>query len=428
MDTAMNFAMNSAMKSAIALANNMKTLLACGALLVATSSAQVAIHGDVIHTGTGERIENGIVVITSGKVSAIGPAADVTVPEGFEELKAAVVTPGLVDVRSVVGLAGALSVKGQDQDQHESGSAIQPELRALDAYNPRDLLVSWVRGFGVTTVQTGHAPEELIPGQLFVVKTRGKSADADAILTVSGVAATLGAGAVRSGKDSPGTRGKMMALLRAKLIEGQNYAASQDSAAADEDKEAPGRDLALDAIAAVLRGELPLVVTAHRAQDIASALRLAEEFKVQLVLDGASEAYLMLDEIKASGFPVSLHATMKRSVGDAENLSFETAAKLHAAGIPFAIQSGYEAYVPKTRVVLFEAAVAASHGLGFEAALASITSGAAAILGLGDRVGTLAEGMDGDVALFDGDPFEYTTHCIGTVIEGVVVSQGERQR
>ncbi len=424
----MNSVMISVTQQLSSQAMKLKTLLTCSALLVAMAPAQVAIRGDVIHTGIGERIENGIVVITDGKISAIGPAADITVPEGFEELQAAVVTPGFVDVRSVVGLAGALNVKGKDQDQHESGSAIQPELRALDAYNPRDVLVSWVRGFGVTTVQTGHAPEELIPGQLFIVKTRGKSADADAIKTVSGVAATLGAGAVRSGKDSPGTRGKMMALLRAKLIEGQNYAASQDSAAADEEKDGPGRDLALDAIAAVLRGELPLVVTAHRAQDIASALRLAEEFKLQLVLDGAAEAYLMLDEIKASGFPVSLHATMKRSVGDAENLSFETAAKLHAAGIPFAIQSGYEAYVPKTRVVLFEAAVAASHGLGFDAALASITSSAAQILGLGDRVGTLAVGMDGDVALFDGDPFEYTTHCVGTVLEGDVVARGERQR
>lgn len=411
--------------------NIQRLLTSCvlGASLLATvSMAQVAVRGNVIHTGTGERIENGVIIIEDGKISAIGPAASLTIPDGFEVLTAAVVTPGLVDVRSVVGLAGALNVKGKDQDQHESGSALQPELRALDAYNPRDVLVSWVRGFGVTTVQTGHAPEELVPGQLFIVKTRGKSADADAVKTVSGVAATLGQGAVRSGSDSPGTRGKMMALLRAKLIEGQHYVESQDRAAADEEKDAPGRDLALEAIAAVLRGELPLVVTAHRAQDIASALRLAAEFKLQLVLDGAAEAYLMLDEIKASGFPVSLHATMKRSVGDAENLSFQTAAKLHAAGIPFAIQSGYESYVPKTRVVLFEAALAASHGLGFDAALASITSGAARILGLEDRVGSLAVGMDGDVALFDGDPFEYTTHCIGTVLEGAVVARGERQR
>ncbi|MFT6109199.1 MAG: imidazolonepropionase-like amidohydrolase, partial [Planctomycetota bacterium] len=134
--------------------NIQRLLTSCvlGASLLATvSMAQVAVRGDVIHTGTGERIENGVIIIEDGKISAIGPAASLTIPDGFEVLTAAVVTPGLVDVRSVVGLAGALNVKGRDQDQHESGSAIQPELRALDAYNPRDVLVSWVRGFGVTT-------------------------------------------------------------------------------------------------------------------------------------------------------------------------------------------------------------------------------------------------------------------------------------
>jgi imidazolonepropionase-like amidohydrolase len=103
-------------------------------------------------------------------------------------------------------------------------------------------------------------------------------------------------------------------------------------------------------------------------------------------------------------------------------LSFETAGKLAAAGIPVALQSSYESYVPKTRVVLFEAAVAASHGMGLEPALASITRDAAAILGIQDRVGTIEVGKDGDLALYDGDPFEYTTHCIGVVINGQPVS------
>jgi imidazolonepropionase-like amidohydrolase len=149
---------------------------------------------------------------------------------------------------------------------------------------------------------------------------------------------------------------------------------------------------------AVLDGDVPMIVTAHRAQDIASALRLAREFRFRLVLDGASEAYLLLDELAAAGVPVILHPTMKRASGDAENLSFETAARLSEAGIPFAIKSGYESYVPKTRVILFEAAVAASHGLGFEGALRSVTIDAARILGVEDRVGSLEVGKDGDLA------------------------------
>jgi imidazolonepropionase-like amidohydrolase len=107
-----------------------------------------------------------------------------------------------------------------------------------------------------------------------------------------------------------------------------------------------------------------------------------------------------------------------------ENLSVETAGKLHDAGIPIAMQSSYESYVPKTRVVLLEAAVAAANGLGFEPALASITIDAAKLLGIAERTGSLEKGKDGDVALYDGDPFEYTSHCVGTVIEGQVFADG----
>ena len=135
----------------------------------------------------------------------------------------------------------------------------------------------------------------------------------------------------------------------------------------------------------------------------------------------------MLDEIREAGVPVYCHATMVRAVGETENLTLRNAALLHGAGIPFAIQSGYENYVPKTRVILFEAAVAASHDLGFEAALGAITLGAARILRIDDRVGSLEPGKDGDLALYDGDPFEYTSHCVGTVIAGELVSSGERQ-
>ncbi len=121
--------------------------------------------------------------------------------------------------------------------------------------------------------------------------------------------------------------------------------------------------------------------------------------------------------------PVILHPTMSRAGGDAENLSMETASTLQKAGIPVALQSGYETYVPKTRVVLFEAALAAANGLTFDQALATVTIDAAKILGVDKRVGSLEAGKDGDLALFDGDPFEYATHVTGVVIDGVVVSE-----
>lgn len=154
-----------------------------------------------------------------------------------------------------------------------------------------------------------------------------------------------------------------------------------------------------------------------------SALRLAKEFNIRIVLDGVSDAPMLLNEIKASGFPVIVHPTMARAGGDTESLSLTTASKLQAAGIPVALQSGYEGYVPKTRVVLFEAAMAAANGLSRDDALALITIDAAKILGIDKRVGSIAVGKDADIAMYDGDPFEFTSHCTGTIINGVVVSE-----
>ncbi len=135
---------------------------------------------------------------------------------------------------------------------------------------------------------------------------------------------------------------------------------------------------------------------------------------------------MIVDRIKASGVPVIVHASTQRAFGETENQSMENAAILHKAGITVAIQSGYEGYVPKTRVVLLEAGLAAANGLSRDEALAAITIDAAAILGVQARVGSLEVGKDGDIALYDGDPFEYTTHCTGVVIEGKVVSDIKR--
>jgi imidazolonepropionase-like amidohydrolase len=394
-------------------------------LLLAVSSsasAQIAVHAKTVYTMAGATIEDGMLVIEGGKITAIGRADQIAVPKGFRVLEAPVVTPGLIDAHSTVGFSGIFNIP-HDQDQLEHSAPIQPELRAIDAYNAQEDLIEWLRSFGVTTVHTGHAPGELMSGQTLVAKTAGRTASAAVIVEARAVAATIGPQAQKTGGKSPGTRGKTMVMLRAELIKAREYLEKTRRAAATPDKgEPPARDLKFETLARVLSGEQPLMITAHRAQDIASALRLAKEFEIKIWLDGATEAYLLVDEIKAAGVPVIVHPTMQRAYGEQENLSFETAAKLVAAGIPVALQSGYEAYVPKTRVVLFEAAVAAANGLKFDQALRTITIDAAKILGIENRVGSLEVGKDGDVALYDGDPFEYTSHCVGCVIQGQIVS------
>jgi len=399
------------------------------ALMLCLSAAlhgqSLAVRADSLHTAAGPVIADGIVVIQDGKITAVGKASDVKVPAGMLVKRAKVAIPGIVDGRSTVGLSGLLN-QPHDQDQLEGSAPIQPELRAIDAYNGRDPLVGYLRSLGVTTVHTGHGPGALISGQTFVIKTDATEVTRGVLKTQAMVAATLGDGArARESGKAPGTRGKQIAMLRSELVGAQEYGRKLKDA--EKGKE-PGRDLRKETLLQVLKKELPLLATAHRAQDILSLLRLAKEFDLDIVLDGGAEAYLVLDALKAAKVAVILHPTMARSFGDLENLSLETAAKLQAAGIPFSFQSGYEGYVPKTRVVLWEGAMAAANGLGFEATLQALTLAPSKLLGIADRVGSLEKGKDGDVALYDGDPFEYATHCVGTIINGVLVSEGEETR
>ncbi len=393
-------------------------LLAGAALATAVRAENLAVIAEELRTMAGPAIAQGVVLIRDGRIERVGAAAELAIPEGYRRIETKVATPGLVDAHTVVGLAGIYNVD-HDQDQLDKTSPIQPELRAVDAYNAREKLVEWVRTFGVTTIHTGHGPGALASGQTMLAKTVGDDVERAMIRSEAMVAMTLGP-EVEGNFESPGTRAKGVAMLRAELVRAQEYAVKRGG---KDPEKRPARDLKLEALAKVLAGELPALITAQAAPEILTAIRLQKEFGFRLVLDGAAEAYLVLDEIRAARSPVVLHPTMARLGGSTRNAALDTAAKLADAGIPFAIQSGYEGYVPKTRVILFEAAVAAAHGLGAERALAAITIEAAKILGVADRVGSLEVGKDADLVLFDGDPFEYTSHVCGVIVDGDLVSE-----
>ena len=418
------------------------TLAALAVLAAAPAAAQVAVRAGTLHTVSGEPIENAVVIAgADGKIEWIGPAAEANIPDGVDVLEAAVVTPGLVDARSVVGLSGALNSNVgpvRDQDQLERSSPLQPDLRAIDAYDATETLVEWVRSYGVTTIHTGHGPGALVSGQTMIAKTRGRNVEQAVVVPARMLASTLG-NAVSSNFQSPGTSAKGVAMLRNALLGAEAYleqVRKAEEAGAEDDDEAEGdeadgedgdakpapqpppRDLAKEALGQVLDGELSLLITANTVPEMAAALRLQREFGFDLVLDSAAESYLLLDEIREAGVPVLIHPTMSR----VRNGSFETAASLADAGIPFAIQTGFEGYVPKSRVLLWEAGVAAANGLGMERALEAVTLSPARILGIDDRVGSIEVGKDADLALFDGDPFEYTSHICGVIIESEVMS------
>lgn len=403
-----------------------------GLLLAVSASVAgaetVAVRGAVVYSLAGPPITDGVVLIENGKIVRVGTAAEVAIPAGARVFSGAVVTPGLIDAHSTLGTSGILNTSvprggtGHDQDQLETSAPIQPDLRAVDAYNARDGLVAWARGLGVTTTHTGHGPGALVSGQTVIVKLRGETIEGalfDPARPVEMIALTLGSSVMRNFR-SPGSRPKSVAMLRAELIKAQAYVEKRRNA--DIEKRPP-RDLKLEVLADLLEKKIRAVVSANSAVDILGAIRLGQEFGYDWVLDGAADAHQLLGEIHAAGVPVLLHPPMTRAVGDLENASFTTAAKLADAGIPFALQSGFEAYVPKSRIVLFEAAILVAHGFSTERALATITRDAAKILRIEGRVGSLEPGKDADLVVFDGDPFEYTSHVCTVLIDGVAVAE-----
>lgn len=385
-------------------------LFALSLCVTPVDAQNLAVKGETVYTMAGAPIQNGIVLVKDGKIERVGTQASVSVPNGYEIVEAKVVMPGLIDSRTVVGLAGYLN-QPHDQDQLDRSNAIQPELRAIDAYNAQEFLVGYLRSHGITTVHTGHGPGAVISGQTMIVKTHGETVAEALVDSTTMLAVTLGS-SVRSNFQSPGTRSKALAVLRQELFKAQEYARKRKSG------ETQARDLKMESLADLLDGKVTAMVAAHMANDIVTALRLQKEFGFKMVLDGAAEAYLVIDEIKASGVPVLIHPTMLRTSGDAQNATFETAGKVHAAGIPMAFQSSFEGYVPKTRVVLYEAAIAVANGLPHDAALRALTIEAAKILGIDKRVGSLERGKDADLALYNGDPFEYLTSATNVIING----------
>ncbi len=391
------------------------TILSC--LIACCLHAQVAIKAQTIYTVSGRIITNGIILIKDGKIESVGTAGEITVPSGYAVHEAKVVTPGLVDARSMVGISGSLNIP-TDQDQLEKSSPIQPDLRAIDAYNPEEKLVKFVRDNGVTTMHTGHGIGALVSGQTMIVKTKAGTVEEVTIQPTAMLAMTIGP-TVQTNFTSPGTKAKQVAMLRTELIKAQ---AHMKKLSDKDTSKRPAADLKMDMLAKLLRGEIKALITVNTSNDIMNAIRLSKEFNFKLVIDGAAEAYRLIDEIKESKAELIVHATMARNGGEMVNMTRENAALLTKAGIPVSIETGFEGYVPKTRILLFEAAMAMSSGLPYDEALKAVTLNPAKLLGIANTVGSIEKGKDADLVLYNGDPFEYLTRVCKVFIEGVLVS------
>lgn len=378
----------------------------------------LVVDAEELRTGRGDTLQGARVVVRDDRIVAFGTAAEVAPPEGARVVAARVVTPGFIDAHTSVGLSALRNVS-EEEDQDERTDPDQSALRAIDGFDPRDPLLRFVLEHGVTTVQTGPGPANPIAGQAGIFRTHGSSADEMVIRSPSAMVFNLGEIPKSTYEE---TRGGSTRMGTAALIRGRLAAARRPARALFGP--APAPDLGLDALREVVAGRLPALFTAHRADDIATALRIAREFELDLAISDATEAYLVRPTLRAAGVPVLVGPVMERVASpETENASYENAALLQAAGIPIAIRSGYESYVPKGRVLLFEAAVAVANGLDPDAALRAITLEPARILGIAGDYGSIEVGKVADLVLFDGDPFEYTTHVTAVVAAGRIVHE-----
>jgi len=410
------------------------TLLICVTSVTSLLAQKVAVLADHLYTmADGTQGGPGMVLIRDGKIEAVRTGQRQQPPDGYTVLKAAFVTPGLIDADTTAGISGAYNIPA-DQDQDEATDPNTADVRTLDSFNPNERLLKVVNQYGVTTVQSAPGPRNPIAGRAGIFKTAGSgSAPATveqlALRQESAMVFNLGdtPKATYGKKDkAPTTRMKTAEIIRHALADAKAYEEKWDKWKKDggDVSKQPTRDMKLEALVPVVDGKLPAIFNAYRADDIDTAIRIGSEFHLRYMLASATEGYLIFDAIRRAGVPCLAGPVMQRLESlQTANATFENPAILKRAGIPIALMTGYEGYVPKNRILLFEAGIAAANGLGMEEALRTVTADAAKILGVDDRVGSLAPGKDADIALFDGDPFEYTSHVLAVVTSGQVSYQ-----
>lgn len=372
------------------------------------------IKNGYIKTMAGEPIENGCLLIgDDGKILDIGK--NIAAPKEAEiiDAKGRLVTPGCVEAHCHIGLSD-LSGK----DYNESTNPITPEMRAIDGINPQnEVFKNAIRG-GVTSVCTGPGSANIIGGTFAAIKCYGNRIDDMIIKNPVAMKCAFGENPKKvfgqNGK-SPKTRMAIAALLREFLYKAKKY---YDDKQAGEN---PSFDFKLEAMLPVMSGEIPLKAHAHRADDIFTAIRIAKEFNVKMTLDHCTDGSLIADELAKEGYPAFVGPTMGGiSKYELLNKDFNTPAALHNAGVDIAIIT--DAGVIQIQYLPLVAGMAVKSGLPMEEAWKAITINAATLTGIGDRVGSLEVGKDGDVVIWQADPLcEIGAEAHITVIDGRVV-------
>lgn len=373
-----------------------------------TGGRVVPIDGPVVDGGT--------VLVRAGRIEAVG--AGVAVPDGAEVVDCAGrwVLPGFLDAHVHLGV----HEEGEGRDGNDTGELTDPstpQVRALDAVNPADVGFADALAAGVLAVNVNPGSGNAIGGQTVALRCWGRTVEEMLLRAPSGMKSALGENPKRTYGDKgrlPSTRLGTAAVIRAALAAAADYDAKRRL---EDEGRRPDRDLGLEALAMVLRREIPWRQHCHRADDIATALRLAEEFGYDLVLDHGTEAHLLADVIAERGVPVLIGPLMtSRSKVELRQRSLRNPGLLAAAGVEISIITDHPV-VPVNFLVL-QAILAVKEGLDPEVALRSLTLHPARVMGVLDRLGSLTAGKDADIVVWSGDPLDIRSRVLAAWVAG----------
>jgi imidazolonepropionase-like amidohydrolase len=389
---------------------------------VTETSRDTAIVGGRVVPVEGEPIEGGTVLFRDGKITAI-EGSGFTVPSDAVVVDASGkwVLPGFIDAHAHAGVAEeAEGWAGQDTNERTDPNTAH--VRALDAINPAD------QGFrdaiigGVLAVNVNPGSANPIGGQTVAIKCWGRTVDEMVLREPAGLKSALGENPKRvygDRNETPSTRLGTAAVIRGAFVAAQNYQAKLAAAAQKDSSERPvvDRDLKLEALSRVLRREIPWRQHCHRADDIATAMRMAREFGYDLVIDHGTEAHLLAGQIAAAQIPVIIGPLFtSRSKVELRNRSLANPGRLAAAGVTIAITTDHP--VVPINFLIHQATLAVKEGLDPVTALQAVTINPARIIGVDDRIGSLAVGKDADLVIWSGDPLDVMSRAERAFLDG----------
>lgn len=383
------------------------------------------IINGTVHTMDAPVIKNGFVAVRDGKIAMVGPMEECPEewPGEVYDAQGGHICPGFVDAHCHLGMFGdAIGFEGDDGN--EVTDPCTPHLRAIDAVNVRDRCFQEACQGGVTTILTGPGSANPISGQFAALKTSGRWVDEMILRAPAAMKLALGEnpkGVYHERHETPVTRMATAAIIREQLYKAKEYAEKLDRAASDEEEEKPEYDAKLEALVPVVRGELPVHIHAHRADDIATGIRISKEFGLKYVIVHGTEGYLISDLLVQEGAAVITGPSLgDRSKPELANMSMENPALLTMAGVKIAICTDH----PETPIQHLPlcAGMAIKGGMIPETALAAITRWPAEIAGLGDRLGTITPGKDADLVVTSGYPLNWLSRVRLVVIDGKIVN------